>query len=208
LDRATASELSNSSSGNTYACHHEDTSVTYALPPATSTRERAYSEMTAVTDDGFGQTHTADCPPGFESYIFEPAWYCGVCPEGVGWTADSACTSCGEYPYYTSDWICSQCQNVNWDWRSQCNRCHTCRDVYSTTASTYAPSLAVSQSTSPRNVDSIVKHRLKKRLSTHPAGVFKDRDWVCVCCGNINWDWRTKCHQCRSEKPIAADNAN
>jgi hypothetical protein len=54
-------------------------------------------------------------------------------------------------------------------------------------------------------VDEIVKQRLRKRLSTHPAGVFKDNDWVCVSCGNINWDWRVKCHQCAAAKPVVSE---
>jgi hypothetical protein len=84
------------------------------------------------------------------------------------------------------DWICPCCYNTNWEWRMQCNRCHTCKDL---------------EMVANVPVEAIVRHRMKKRLSTHPAGVFKDNDWVCIGCGNINWDWRIKCHQCGTGKP-------
>ena len=123
-----------------------------------------------------------------------PAWKCKHCG-GVAWCEEDPCEGCGRFLQTANaqplarpgDWQCTGCANTNWEWRTQCNRCHTCRDGV---------------------VDDLVKQRLKKRLSTHPAGVFKDNDWVCVCCGNINWDWRSKCHQCATHKPVAARKSN
>ena len=126
-----------------------------------------------------------------------PAWKCKPCG-GVAWSEDDPCEGCGRFLQTTTrggppsmragDWQCTSCSNTNWEWRTQCNRCHTCRGEVVADASP---------------VNDLVKQRLKKRLSTHPAGVFKDNDWVCVCCGNINWDWRSKCHQCSTSKPVA-----
>ena len=136
----------------------------------------------------------------FSRYRQRPAWKCRYC-EGVGWAEEEPCDGCGRYlpENYVQprrmaregDWLCECCGNTNWEWRTQCNRCHTCR----------TDPLGGLQPVAP--VEEIVKQRLRKRLSTHPAGVFKDNDWVCVSCGNINWDWRVKCHQCASAKPFA-----
>jgi hypothetical protein len=136
-----------------------------------------------------------------------PVWKCKFCP-GFGWAETDPCDTCGRFlPVHNlhggcggifprpGDWICVLCGNTNWEWRTQCNRCHTCRDPGDIGLDSQAPSIG--------SMDGIVKQRLRKRLSTHPAGVFKDNDWVCVCCGNINWDWRSKCHQCGGGKPTA-----
>ena len=140
----------------------------------------------------------------FSRYRQRPAWKCKHC-EGVGWAEEDPCDGCGRYlpenyvpqarrQAREGDWLCGCCGNTNWEWRMQCNRCHSCRsDPLS------APQVAPPEAP----VEEIVKQRLRKRLSTHPAGVFKDNDWVCVSCGNINWDWRVKCHQCASAKPFA-----
>jgi hypothetical protein len=134
-----------------------------------------------------------------------PVWKCRFCP-GVGWAETDPCDTCGRFlPMHNwrsgglfprpGDWICTLCGNTNWEWRTQCNRCHTCKDKGDNNGDAFAvPSTGN---------DGIVRQRLRKRLSTHPAGVFKDNDWVCVCCGNINWDWRSKCHQCGGGKPTA-----
>ncbi len=210
-------------------------------PTEESTRDRIYSGITVVTDDDIANLMScggmAAHPPGYECAFEDPpmyAWHCQYCPEGVGWTEDEPCTVCGLYldqqpggsssfyaSYYNTgsddcDWICSMCANHNWNWRMQCNRCHTCRQDEAAAvkpSNTCQPSsllpstgLPALFSVSPRaRVGTIVKHRLKKRLSTHPAGVFKDHDWVCTSCGNINWDWRMQCHQCRCAKPVVCE---
>jgi hypothetical protein len=152
----------------------------------------------------------------FMRYRRRPAWKCKHC-EGVGWSEEEPCDGCGRYlpenyqvptaprmrMMREGDWICESCNNTNWEWRTQCNRCHTCR------AGVPAQDAGSDLSNPNRHapVDEIVKQRLRKRLSTHPAGVFKDNDWVCTSCGNINWDWRFKCHQCAHPKPTGASTA-
>ena len=134
-----------------------------------------------------------------------PVWKCRHCP-GVGWAETDSCDTCGRFlPMHhwrsgglfprPGDWICTLCSNTNWEWRAQCNRCHTCKDSGDVNGDILPGTMSGN--------DGIVRQRLRKRLSTHPAGVFKDNDWVCVCCGNINWDWRSKCHQCGGGKPTA-----
>jgi hypothetical protein len=146
----------------------------------------------------------------FLRYHRRPAWKCKHC-DGVGWSEEDPCDGCGRYlpenfqvprtrTVREGDWNCESCGNTNWEWRMQCNRCHSCR-------STLAEAQA-SVATIVPPVEEIVKQRLRKRLSTHPAGVFKDNDWVCVSCGNINWDWRVRCHQCSAGKPVGATNTS
>jgi len=122
---------------------------------------------------------------------------------------DSSSRSKGTTSSRSNDWACANCTNMNWEWRTQCNRCHACRDPEEIAELERRARRGGSRSRSRSNdkggekeVDDLVAQRLRKRLSTHPAGVFKDSDWVCVGCGNINWDWRTKCHQCQSGKPL------
>lgn len=147
----------------------------------------------------------------FARYRRRPAWKCKHC-DGVGWSDEEPCEGCGRYlpeNFHApstrvrisreGDWNCESCGNTNWEWRTQCNRCHTCRSS-PTTSLTLSQDVAAAGPLAP--VEEIVKQRLRKRLSTHPAGVFKDNDWVCVSCGNINWDWRVKCHQCACAKPV------
>lgn len=148
----------------------------------------------------------------FTRYRSRPAWKCKHC-EGVGWSEEEPCDGCGRYlpenfqifsaprvrATREGDWLCETCGNTNWEWRTQCNRCHNCRHEQISVAPLAQAPVPIPQAP----VEDIVKQRLKKRLSTHPAGVFKDNDWVCVSCGNINWDWRVKCHQCASAKPVA-----
>lgn len=186
------------------------------LPPAVSygewdggltRRDRAWSSVSSTASSSMRAAFDEDLVRGWQPVDeavqrrARPAWKCKYC-QGVGWAEEEPCDGCGRYlpenvymgsfsrqliPTREGDWICVCCGNTNWEWRTQCNRCHTCRD-----------------GTPLVEVEGIVKHRLKKRLSTHPAGVFKDNDWVCVSCGNINWDWRVKCHQCGCGKPTVA----
>lgn len=37
-----------------------------------------------------------------------------------------------------------------------------------------------------------------------PAGLFKQGDWTCTVCGNVNWERRTTCNKCQNPKPNLA----
>lgn len=37
-----------------------------------------------------------------------------------------------------------------------------------------------------------------------PAGLFKQGDWTCTVCGNVNWERRSTCNQCQNAKPNLA----
>ena len=40
----------------------------------------------------------------------------------------------------------------------------------------------------------------KKGLYGYPIGLFKENDWKCVHCNNINFSWRNECNRCHLEK--------
>lgn len=50
-----------------------------------------------------------------------------------------------------------------------------------------------------------VKDCNKRRGKTTRGFTFKDTDWMCPSCGNINWDWRQHCNKCNSKKPDEND---
>ncbi|CAM9651326.1 unnamed protein product [Hapterophycus canaliculatus] len=37
-----------------------------------------------------------------------------------------------------------------------------------------------------------------------PAGLFKQGDWTCTVCGNVNWERRSTCNKCQNPKPNLA----
>lgn len=37
-----------------------------------------------------------------------------------------------------------------------------------------------------------------------PAGLFKQGDWTCTACGNVNWERRATCNKCNNPKPNLA----
>lgn len=38
-----------------------------------------------------------------------------------------------------------------------------------------------------------------------PAGLFKQGDWTCTLCGNVNWERRSTCNKCQNQKPNVAN---
>lgn len=38
-----------------------------------------------------------------------------------------------------------------------------------------------------------------------PAGLFKQGDWTCTACGNVNWERRSTCNKCNNQKPNLAN---
>eukprot|EP00752_Nemacystus_decipiens_P010425 g9292.t1 len=38
-----------------------------------------------------------------------------------------------------------------------------------------------------------------------PAGLFKQGDWTCTVCGNVNWERRSTCNKCQNPKPNLAN---
>lgn len=38
-----------------------------------------------------------------------------------------------------------------------------------------------------------------------PAGLFKQGDWTCTVCGNVNWERRSTCNKCQNAKPNLAN---
>lgn len=83
-----------------------------------------------------------------------------------------------------SDWVCNQCQNVNWPKRSKCNKCSLDKSVATNPSQTFNPQAGNQQ---PQSSD--------------PSS-----NWVCSECQNENWPKRSKCNRCGAEKSKCAMN--
>lgn len=79
------------------------------------------------------------------------------------------------------DWTCEDCGNVNFAWRSSCNRCSKNR-VYS--------------SSKKRKLGT----EIGKAAAEKSRGLFSADDWQCNKCGNVNWARRQQCNVCNAPK--------
>ena len=66
-------------------------------------------------------------------------------------------------------WICSDCQNFNFEQRRKCNKCAKTRSF----------------------------GYLKNKEVRRPNQNCEDHEvWICICCQNSNWSHRVKCNKC------------
>ena len=125
----------------------------------------------------------------------------------------------------SSDWVCSQCRNVNWPKRTKCNKCGLDKGVASDPGQSSNPQSGYDvQSNDPDanwvcSVPECQNVNWPKRTKCNKCGVDKgamspalgggsaegDGNWVCVDCQNVNWPKRTKCNKCGVGKPGAMD---
>ena len=73
-------------------------------------------------------------------------------------------------------WICSLCNNFNFDTRNKCNRC-----------------LAIKMPKTKREIFRGNKKNKKERKK-------RKLDWLCLNCLNINYSFRKNCNKCQIEK--------
>ena len=74
-------------------------------------------------------------------------------------------------------WICSYCNNFNFDTRNKCNRCQAIK--------------------MPKLKEEIFKKKDKKNKKK-----VKERktDWLCLNCRNLNYGFRKNCNRCKIER--------
>lgn len=97
---------------------------------------------------------------------------------------------------FKDDWVCpySECKNVNFAHRRQCNRCGRDR-----------PSSAGEKSSRFGNSESSNSSRKKvgieigKFAAEKSKGLFSAEDWQCQC-GNVNWARRHTCNLCNAPR--------
>ena len=72
-------------------------------------------------------------------------------------------------------WVCSQCNNYNYNTRNKCNRCHAGRNA---------------------------KKNKKNSDINSGSTQFNERvgDWKCSNCNNLNFSFRTVCNRCQLSK--------
>ena len=79
--------------------------------------------------------------------------------------------------YGKKGWLCTQCNNFNYDTRNKCNRCHSARG-------------------GKKNKNNNANNRQ-----------FSERvgDWICFNCKNLNFSFRTVCNRCQLSKDESED---
>ena len=86
--------------------------------------------------------------------------------------------------YEKKGWICSQCNNFNYDTRNKCNRCHAAR---------------TSKKNKKNNVNNNNVNTNNRQFSERVG------DWICFNCKNLNFSFRTICNRCQLSKEESED---
>jgi len=79
-----------------------------------------------------------------------------------------------------NNWECPNCKNLNFSKRIRCNRCHKNKP-------------------SGSNKEFVDTRKFVKNLGG-PPGLFREGDWACSKCDNINFAKRQCCNRCGKEK--------
>ena len=79
-----------------------------------------------------------------------------------------------------NNWECPHCKNLNFSKRIRCNRCHRSKP-------------------SSLNKEFVDTRKFVKNLGG-PPGLFREGDWACSKCDNINFAKRQCCNRCGKEK--------
>ena len=127
------------------------------------------------------------------------------------------------YIFKEGDWSCpnQNCKNINFSRRTKCNRCGAPKpeNLYDkpkrfSTGNYHSRSRSRSRSNRHRHHSKYEKNSRsrsnsnnyqansvpKKGLFGGPPGVFKEGDWRCENCQNINFKWRVECNKCKYPK--------
>jgi len=110
------------------------------------------------------------------------------------------------------NWSCPTCKNVNFAYRTACNRCQTSKQQVQQQKGAPATGVAGNWSCPYcQNVNYAVRTACNRCQAPKPqqasagskrgapvAGV--DGNWCCMGCGNVNFAMRTVCNRCEAEK--------
>uniref|UniRef100_A0A8D8G861 Zinc finger Ran-binding domain-containing protein 2 n=2 Tax=Culex pipiens TaxID=7175 RepID=A0A8D8G861_CULPI len=97
---------------------------------------------------------------------------------------------------FKDDWICtySECKNVNFAHRRQCNRCGRDRSLSAGDKTARFDNSEPSNSCKKK-----VGIEIGKFAAEKSKGLFSAEDWQCQC-GNVNWARRNTCNLCNAPR--------
>ena len=135
------------------------------------------------------------------------------------------------YIFKEGDWACpnQDCKNINFSRRTKCNRCGAPKPAnlydnrqkrYSTTGTYRSRSRSRSKHSKHHHHSSKYDKNYRSRSNSRenmnnqvqrkpffgPSGIFKEGDWRCENCQNINFKWRNQCNKCGCPKRDVGNN--
>jgi hypothetical protein len=117
-----------------------------------------------------------------------------------------------KYIYKEGDWECpnSKCKNKNFAKRVKCNLCATLK-----------PEIIKAREKSRSNSKNRMRSRSRSRNNRRKSesrkrskptdkfggkpGLFKEGDWRCEKCNNVNFSWRVACNVCKESKDLVGE---
>ena len=98
-----------------------------------------------------------------------------------------------------NDWTCSSCSNVNFAFRTECNRCGASRNGNSEgrQQGQRQGGYRNDRGGQRREQGGYRNDRGGRQQGGHRGGgTFNDNDWTCSGCNNVNFSFRTECNRC------------
>jgi len=101
-----------------------------------------------------------------------------------------------------NNWVCLQCNNDNFAFRTVCNRCGTAKGASGTSRNTVTGGWICPDCKNlnfPFRTDC---NRCKAAKPVEVSTVDTKQDWTCPTCANVNFAFRMECNRCQQPRPL------